>query len=54
MKIWKKGVHDSPLDVYSNEKDPIQEKKFFWAPIFLKAMGKYFSERSYGKKVQEV
>lgn len=54
MKVWKTGVHDSPLDVYSKEIDPIMEKKIFWAPIFLTAMGKYFSERSYGEKVKEV
>jgi len=54
MKVWKKGVHDSPLDIYSNEKDPIKEMVITWAPIYSTALGKYYSERSYGEKVNEV
>ncbi|MEQ1676220.1 MAG: hypothetical protein ABL876_05955 [Chitinophagaceae bacterium] len=54
MKVWKKGVHDSPLDIYSNEEDPIKEKVIIWAPVYSTALGKYFSERSYGEKVNEV
>lgn len=54
MKVWKKVVHDSPLDIYSNEKDPIKEKVIIWAPVYSTAMGKYFSELSYGEKVKEI
>jgi hypothetical protein len=54
MKVWNTGVHDSPIDVFSKEKDDIWEKKVFWAPIFLTAMGKYFSDRSYGERVKEI
>lgn len=54
MKVWKKGVHDSPLDIYSNDKDPIKEKVIMWAPVYSTAIGKYFAERSYGEKVNEI
>ena len=54
MKVWKKGVHDSPLDVYSNEMDPIKGMVISWAPVFSIGIGKYFSNRSYGEKVQEI
>lgn len=54
MKVWHTGVHTNPLDIYSKEKDPIKEKIIFWAPIFLTALGKYFSERSYGERVKEI
>jgi hypothetical protein len=54
MKVWNTGVHTRSIDFYSKEKDPTQEKIIFWAPVFLTAMGKYFSDLSYGDKVKEV
>jgi hypothetical protein len=54
MIVRKTGVHTSPVDIYSSDKDIIQEKIITYAPIFLTQMGKYFSERSYGHQVKEV
>lgn len=54
MKVWNKGVHTSPIDTYSEEKDPIKEKIIFWAPVFLTAMGEYFLELNYGENVKEI
>ncbi|MBK7292190.1 MAG: hypothetical protein IPI78_19315 [Chitinophagaceae bacterium] len=54
MKVWNTGVHTRSIDFYSKAKDPLMEKVIFWAPFFLTAMGKYFSERSYGERVKEI
>lgn len=54
MKVWHTGVHTNPIDIYSKEKDPIKEKVISWAPVFSIGIGKYFAERNYGEKVQEI
>lgn len=54
MKVWKRSVHTSPIDIYSKEKDPIQAKGVYWAPVFVDDLSKYFLERTYGSRVSEV
>jgi hypothetical protein len=54
MKVWNKGVHESPVIAHSQDKDVIQEKIILFAPIFITQLGKYFESLNYGPGVNEI
>ena len=54
MIVWNTGVHTRPFGPLEQGIDSIREKKVFYGSIFRNDLTFFFSERDYGKSVNEI